>query len=215
MQNQPDTPILGADVRLAWQKQMAAAAKTTGLLPALMGRQSELLPRFAAYYTQLRALPRRVRRALQSQWRLPLAGIALMLALGQPSAQAATITVNSSCTLVDAITAANTDTAIGGCVAGKGADTIVLPVGSQQTLTSVNNNTYGNTGLPVIASKITIAGNGSTILRSALAYYSDSFRILAVNHTGDLTARGYGERGPVIRLRWGRSQLRWDAHPDE
>jgi hypothetical protein len=203
MQNQPDTPILGADVRLAWQKQMAAAAKTTGLLPALMGRQSELLPRFAAYYTQLRALPRRVRRALQSQWRLPLAGIALMLALGQPSAQAATITVNSSCTLVDAITAANTDTAIGGCV------------GSQQTLTSVNNNTYGNTGLPVIASKITIAGNGSTILRSALAYYSDSFRILAVNHTGDLTARGYGERGPVIRLRWGRSQLRWDAHPDE
>ena len=62
---------------------MAAAARIRGLLPELMRRRDELLPRFAAYYTQLRALPRRVRRALQRQWHLPLAGVALMLALGQ------------------------------------------------------------------------------------------------------------------------------------
>ena len=107
------------------------------------GDGEELLPRFAAYYTYLRALPRRVRRALQRQWHLPLAGVALMLALGQSPGLAATIPVSASCTLINAITAANTDTATGGCPAGSGADTIVLPAGSTQTLTTVNNSTYG------------------------------------------------------------------------
>jgi hypothetical protein len=125
-----------------------------------------------------------MRRALQRQWRLPLAGIALMLALGQPSAQAATITVNSSCTLIDAITAANSDTATGGCPAGHGADTLVLPPSSKHTLTSFNNSTYGYTGLPVITSPITIAGNKSTIIRDSGA---PGFRILAVSSMGDLT----------------------------
>src|SRR5215831_2200412 len=150
MQNTSPTPNLVARVRAAWEEQVAAAVKTPGL-PELMRCQPELLSRFAAYYTQLRALPRRVRRALQRQWRLPLAGIALMLALGQPSAQAATITVSNSCTLVDAITAANSDTATGGCPAGQGADTIVLPAGSQQILTDINNGDfiYGYNGLPV------------------------------------------------------------------
>ena len=40
--------------------------------------------------------------------------------------QAASITVNDSCSLPNAITAANTDTATGGCAAGSGADTITL-----------------------------------------------------------------------------------------
>src|SRR5262245_34903109 len=88
MENTSPTPTLDARVQAAWQEQLAAAAKTPGLLPELMRCQSELLPRFAVHYTQLRALPRRMRRALQRQWRLPMAGIALMLALGQPSAQA-------------------------------------------------------------------------------------------------------------------------------
>ena len=43
-----------------------------------------------------------------------------------PGVHAASITVNDSCSLVDAITAANTDTATGGCAAGSGADTITL-----------------------------------------------------------------------------------------
>ena len=163
MQHSSRTSILDAHVRAAWQEQIAAARQRPGLLPELVRRRDELPPRFAAHYIQLRALPRRVRRALQRQLRMPLAGVALMLALGQTPGLAATIPVNANCTLVNAITAANTDSATGGCPAGNGADTIVLPAGSTQTLTSVNNSTYGPTGLPVISSVITIAGQGSTI----------------------------------------------------
>ena len=114
MRHAATTPRLEPRVRAAWQAQLAATGTLPGLVPALVRHRHELFPRFAAYYTQLRALPRRVRRALQRQWRLPLAGIALMLALGQQPVQAATISVGGSCTLVDAITAANTDTATGG-----------------------------------------------------------------------------------------------------
>ena len=57
-------------------------------------------------------------------------------------------------------------------------------VGSTQTLTEVHNSTYGPTGLPVVSSVITIAGQGSTIVRDSGAPY---FRILAVSSTGDLT----------------------------
>ena len=158
MRHYPYLPPVEARVREAWQTPLAAAGTLPGLVPALVRHRHKLFPRFTAYDTQLRALPRRVRRALQRQWRLPLAGIALMLALGQSPALAATIPVGDTCTLVDAITAANTDTATGGCPPGRGADTIVLPVDSTHTLTEVNNSTYGPTGLPVIRSVITIRG---------------------------------------------------------
>src|SRR4051794_7428304 len=127
----------------------------------------ELWQRMAAWYAQLRALPRRLRRALQRQLALPLAGVALVLALGQAPSQAATITVDgTTCTLADAFMAANTDTAQGGCPAGSGADTLVLePPGGSVILTRVDNTTYGPTALPVIRSVITIAGQGSTIAR--------------------------------------------------
>jgi hypothetical protein len=121
---------------------------------------------------------------LQRQWHLPLIGLALILALGQQPALAATIAVGDACTLVEAITAANTDTATGGCPAGSGADTIVLPAGSTQTLTEVNNETYGPTGLPVISSVVTIEGQRSTIVRDSEA---PEFRILAVDSRGELT----------------------------
>ncbi|MFC1996053.1 choice-of-anchor Q domain-containing protein [Chloroflexota bacterium] len=103
------------------------------------------------------------------------------------------ITVNSTsggtggpdCTLRDAITAADTDTATGGCPAGAGADTIVLTSGATYTLTEVDNDVDGRNGLPVIQSQITIEGNGSTIERS-----SDSgthkFRIFYLAAGGDL-----------------------------
>jgi CSLREA domain-containing protein len=64
-----------------------------------------------------------------------LGAILATLAVGISSAHAATITVNSTadsitdsghCTLREAITAANTDAAFGGCPAGSGADTIDL-----------------------------------------------------------------------------------------
>ena len=106
---------------------------------------------------------------------------------------------------MDAITAANTDTATGGCPAGSGADTIVLPAGSTQTLTEVNNDTYGPTGLPVISSVITIAGQGSTIARDSEA---PEFRLLAVNSTGELTLQettvsGGSSCSAVVRTTYG------------
>src|SRR5262245_55791953 len=121
----------------------------------ILEHERELLPRFAAHYTRLQASPQRVRRAVQRQWRQSLAGIALLLKLARAPALAATINVGGACTLDQAIRAANTDTAKGG-VAGSGADTIVLPAGSTQTLTEVRDTTYGPNWLPVISSPITI-----------------------------------------------------------
>ena len=54
-----------------------------------------------------------------------------------PMAQAATINVDGGCSLVDAITAANSDTATGGCSAGSGADTIELESSTTYTLTAL------------------------------------------------------------------------------
>ena len=58
----------------AWQTQVVEAAKTPWLEQELMRREDVLLPRFAAHYTRLRALPRRVRRALQRKLAVSLAG---------------------------------------------------------------------------------------------------------------------------------------------
>ncbi|MBA2491811.1 MAG: hypothetical protein H0V34_08940, partial [Gammaproteobacteria bacterium] len=129
----------------------------------------------------LKALPRRQRRLIQRQWKHSLAAVALLFALGAQPALAATINVGGTCTLIRAIVAANNDTtATGHCAKGSGADTIVLPRNSTQSLTAINNNTYdfGATGLPVIRSVITIAGNGSTIRRASSA---PAFRVFAVD----------------------------------
>jgi len=174
------SPHSDPDVLTRFQEALARA----GLAPAGV----VLWPRFARYYRELAHLPRKARRALVRRWRRSLGGIALLLALGQASALAATIAVDgTSCTLIDAITAANRDAPAGGCPAGSGTDTITLPAGSTQTLTSVNSNFYGSsygpTGLQV-TSAIVIDGNGSTIARAPAA---PAFRILTVARTGNLT----------------------------
>jgi len=69
-----------------------------------------------------------------------------------PTAQAVDIDLSETCSLADAITAANTDTAVGDCPAGDGADTISLS--GDITLTAT---------LPHITSEITIDGGGFTI----------------------------------------------------
>jgi len=171
-----------SEVLAAFHHELARAGQT----PCLLGAGPALWPRFAAYYRSLARLPRRMRRSLQGRWRRSLGGLALLCALGQAPTFAATIEVDgTSCTLVDAITAANNDGPVGGCTAGSGADTIVLPANSIHTLTAVNNTADSSpNGLPPIVSTITIAGNGSTITRDPAA---PDFRILLVNNGGNLT----------------------------
>src|SRR5215208_2882906 len=166
----------------AWQAELKAAPNPI-IKEQCLPQEPELLPRFAEHYQQLKALPRQVRRSLQRQWKRSLAGVALLMALGQAPALAATINVGGTCTLVRAINAANNDTtANGNCTQGSGADTIVLPANSTQTLTTANFTAYGPTGLPVIRSIITIAGNNSTIRRAASA---PEFRIFTVGQNGN------------------------------
>lgn len=182
-------PRTDARTRAAWQTQVAAARQTPGLLALLVQQRHGLLPRFATAYHQLRALPKWLRRRLQRHWHASLGGLALLLTLGQAPALAVTINVDGTvCTLVDAITAANTNALVGGCdgSASTGADTLVLQPSSVHTLTAVNNIRHGLTGLPVVSSEITIEGHGSTIQRSSGA---PEFRLLAVNATGDLTLK--------------------------
>lgn len=178
----------------AWRDQLAEAAENPSLSQQILRREQELYPRFVAHYTQLRHLPRRVRRSLQRRWKQSLAGVALLLVLGQAPAFGATINVGGDCRLAAAIRAANADAARGECPAGNGADSIVLPRHSTQTLTRVNNRVSGTggstvagpNGLPVIRSDITINGRGSTIRRAGGA---PEFRIFAVSDAGDLTLR--------------------------
>ena len=60
--------------------------------------------------------------------------------------------MNATCSLGDAIKAANTDMAVGGCNAGSGADTITLTA-----------NILMDGALPYINSTITLEGGGFTI----------------------------------------------------
>jgi hypothetical protein len=175
-------------VRTAWRAHLAAAGQRPGQRARLLRQQAVLLPRFAAAYGQLQALPRPQRRRLFRRLKQSLASLALLLALGQAPALAATMQVDgTTCTMVDAIIAANTDTATGGCPAGSGADTLVLAPNSVHTLTAADprHTQYGNSGL-VVTSAITIAGHGSTIQRASSA---PAFRIFAVGADGALTVQ--------------------------
>ena len=83
---------------------------------------------------------------------------------------AADITVDSNCTLADAITSANSDAATGGCPAGSGADTLTL-----------KGNVTLIEPLPVIESDITVEGNSYTISGNK------QYQIFSVEETGALT----------------------------
>src|SRR4029077_2204122 len=130
-------------IAAAWDSQVKEADQTPWLADTLTECGDELFARFAACYAELLALPRGARRALQRriarsaelaailpeylqqggrrlQHRMAwtLAGAALLLALGQGPATAATITVTTSnpniaadgqCSLIEAIVNANND----------------------------------------------------------------------------------------------------------
>ena len=129
---------------------------------------------------------------------------ALSLFLGAQTASAANITVNSSCSLADAITASNTDTATGGCTAGSGVDTI-----------SLSGDITLSAALPQITTGVTINGNGHSIDGASTyrifhintPYNSDgnsaAQRIFAINN---LTMRnGFASEGGTIVVEGARA----------
>ena len=124
----------------------------------------------------------------------------LAFTLAAPDVQANIIQVaasavgpgGSGCSLVDAINAANSNTATGGCPAGddktNGGDVILLAAGTYK-IASADNDWYGPNGLPVITSKITIVGDpkGTVIMRKAGQGVS-AFRIFYVGSGASLAS---------------------------
>jgi hypothetical protein len=131
-------------------------------------------------------------RPLQRTTRIALA---VLLVLSHPLWAATIIVDETTCTLVDAITAANTDTAIGGCTAGSGADTIELT--TDVTLTDVNN---GSNGLPVVESEISVSGGGFTIERDADAPPFSLFLVSATLSLNDVVLAGGGAGSVITNL---------------
>ncbi|PIK89646.1 hypothetical protein SYN65AY6A5_01225, partial [Synechococcus sp. 65AY6A5] len=110
---------------------------------------------------------------------------------------------DGECSLREAVIAANTDSAVNECLAGPGADTIVLSAGRTYTL-SIDDDGSGhqtdsgadNDDLD-ITSTITIQGNGATIQRdTSIACDLDGraakgeFRIFHVSRGGKLNLQG-------------------------
>lgn len=111
-------------------------------------------------------------------------------------------TGGGSCSLVDAINAANSNTATGACPAGddknSGGDVIVLSAGTYK-IGSVDDDWYGANGLPPITSKITIVGDpkGSIIMRSS-SQGVQAFRIFFVS--GGQPISGYNPPSDLSAL---------------
>ena len=105
----------------------------------------------SAYLSKGAQTPGQWPRGLRHLWLCLFIVGGSFFALARPAA-AATITVNgTTCTLANAITAANTDSATSGCPAGSGADTLTLT--ADVTLAAA---------LPKIASDLTIQGDTPT-----------------------------------------------------
>jgi hypothetical protein len=198
-----DTQVVRA-ADAPWLERLLAE-RCNELFADFAARYNELraLPRSAR-----RALQRSLARSrdlamVPPEWRrklaYSLAGAALLLVLGQGVAQANTITVSpktppeiingdGKCSFFEAIRNAN-DTLTGqvhiDCAAGDpaGADTIILPKGTQ-TLTRAYNTSYGPTGVLLITSEITIQGNKTKIIRQKGA---PEFSLITVGTFGDLT----------------------------
>lgn len=175
----------GDIARALVQFHIDEAIKNPWSATVLLKRAALILRRFIHFLRQLREQTSRFGHILITKLGLSVVATALVLALSSTPARAASINVDGvSCTLIDAITAANTDTATGGCSAGSGADTLFLAMGSTHSLVSINNYLNGHAnGLPQISSQITIEGNSAIIERAEGA---PPFRLFAVS-SGNLT----------------------------
>jgi hypothetical protein len=68
------------------------------------------------------------------------------------------------CTLRDAVAAANSDSAVGGCPAGSGGGVVVLPPRATINLTAVDN---GSNALPLVTSPVILRGSETRVQRAA------------------------------------------------
>lgn len=111
---------------------------------------------------------------------LSLSACALTVLTSLP-AWAARIETGAACSLVDAISSANTNAAVGGCVAGNaGTDTIV--VAGTTTLSTPDN---GLNGLPVITESLVVTSPDSTANSSISrdpALGTPDFRLLEIGN---------------------------------
>lgn len=155
---------------LEWFSRTLVASNGVGLLEWLRSRLS--------------------RRRLHRQLAASMQASAVLVAMATPPARALTITVGGGCTLMDAIVAAESDTATVGCTAGNGSDTVVLGGG-----TYLLNSTYGS-ALPPITTPITISGNGAVLDGEAkvrvLEVEGGELQLLTATVTGGTAASGGG-----------------------
>ncbi len=163
---------------------------------AQFARDAHKLKRFGIWFEYLASLPRATRRWLGRKWAMPLTAAALLLALTSAPLHAANLTVaagaaginsGDGCSLVEAIFNSNNDMpTYAECLAGNGADTIILPANATLNYSAEYLPTSSVcTALPAIASPITIQGNGATIQRASGA--SVPFRLVGVASFGNLT----------------------------
>ncbi|HEY1408191.1 MAG TPA: hypothetical protein VF434_04570, partial [Promineifilum sp.] len=152
------------------------AQRRLGFFDRLAARARWRLGRWNAYWS---TLSRRGRRAVGRRLAPALLGASLLAGLVMvpaPAAAAGIIADGTICTIVEAIQSAESDTAVGGCSSGSGADVITMTAGATLTASS---GYYANddTGLPQVTTAITIEGGGHAIARDSGA---PDFRILAV-----------------------------------
>jgi cysteine-rich repeat protein len=116
--------------------------------------------------------------------------LAVLLVLSHPVGAVTIVVDETTCTLVDAVTAANFDTATGGCPAGSGPDRIKLT--TDVVLTTVESSYFGPNGLPLVSSLVTVNGQGFTIERDPTAV---PFRLFMVRPAGVLKLENVELRG--------------------
>lgn len=206
----------------AWDTELAKLSAHLSGVPLADCCGKDVFASFVVRYRELTLLPRRTRRLvrrelaasrqvngvlqrrlvcfvssdLQRQLTGSIAGAALVLALCQDIAGAATINVTTNvpviaadgrCSLVEAVINANDDAAThSDCVAGSGPDTIVLPGSSTHSVKTALASYYGASALPLVTSAITIEGNGGRIARPK---NKNLFRLVTVTNSGNLTLR--------------------------
>lgn len=110
------------------------------------------------------------------------------------SAGAVDNSINGNCSIIEAIRSANSDTSEDNCIAGSGADELVLAT-STYNLTSTYTTNEGENGLPLITSEILISGNNSIIKPAAGA--TDTFRFFYITSTGKLSIFNLTVRGGI------------------